>query len=147
MAEVLGPRFVWLDLDCVVTGDLAPLFDRPEDFITWGDTNPKNSVNGSMVMMTAGARRQVLDDFDPETSPALTRRVGHFGSDQAWISHVLGQGEVRWGMADGVYSYRVHLKPARGVLPQNARIIFFHGQIDPWSPEAQRLAWVRDNWR
>lgn len=147
MRDVLGARFVWLDLDCVVTGDLGPLLDRPEDFITWGDTNPRNSVNGSMVMMTAGARAQVYDQFDPKLSPDLTRRVGHFGSDQAWISRVLGQGEARWGVADGIYSYRVHLKPKRGVLPDNARIVFFHGQVDPWSAEAQRLGWVRDNWR
>lgn len=145
--DVLGERFVWLDLDCVVTGDLAPLFDRTEDFISWGDTNPSNSVNGSMVMMTAGARARVYEDFDPATSPELTRRLGHFGSDQAWISKVLGKGEARWGAADGIYSYRVHLKPLRGVLPANARIVFFHGQVDPWSPEAQRLGWVRDNWR
>jgi hypothetical protein len=147
MAKVLGKRFVWLDLDCVITGDLAPLFDRTEAFLSWGDTNPKNSVNGSMVMMTAGARREVYETFDPATSPELTRRVGHFGSDQAWISRCLGDKEARWGVRDGVYSYRVHLRPQRGVLPANARVVFFHGQIDPWSAEAQRLGWVRDNWR
>lgn len=147
MRELLGERFAWLDLDCVITGDLAPLLDRPEAFISWGDTNPRNAVNGSMVMMTAGARRQVYDDFDPALSPDLTRRVGHFGSDQAWISRCLGDGEARWGVKDGIYSYRVHLKPQRGVLPENARVVFFHGQVDPWSPEAQRLGWVRDNWR
>lgn len=147
MREVLGERFVWLDLDCVVTGDLKPLFDRTEPFLSWGDTNPRNSVNGSMIMMDAGARANVYADFDPKTSPDLTRRLGFFGSDQAWISYKVGDEEPRWGVADGVYSYRVHLKTMRGALPHNARLVFFHGQVDPWSAEAQRLAWVRDHWR
>jgi hypothetical protein len=38
MADIVGPRFVSLDLDCVVAGDLTPLWDRPEDFVMWGDT-------------------------------------------------------------------------------------------------------------
>lgn len=147
MRQVLGKRFVWLDLDSVVTGDLAPLFDRTEPFLSWGDTNPRNSVNGSMIMMDAGAHPQVYADFDPQTSPELTRRLGYFGSDQAWISYKLGDGQPRWGVKDGIYSYRVHLRPQRGVLPSNARLVFFHGQHDPWGPEAQRLAWVRENWR
>src|SRR5690606_17846609 len=29
MAEVIGPRFVMLDLDCVICGGLAPIFRRP----------------------------------------------------------------------------------------------------------------------
>lgn len=149
MAEILGPRFVWLDLDCVIVRDLSPLFDRPEPFISWGDTNPRNSVNGSMIMMDAGARREVYDDFDPKFSPSLTLRLGHHGSDQAWISHKVGNKEPRWGVKDGVYSYRMHLRPPRGsgALPQNARVVFFHGAHDPWGPECQRLAWVRANYQ
>lgn len=149
MRDVLGPRFIWLDLDCVVTGDLSPLFDRTEDFISWADTNPRNSVNGSMVMMNAGARASVYETFDPLTSPALTLRVGRFGSDQAWMSHVLGDGQARWTRKDGVYSYRMHIRPPRGNggLPNDARLVFFHGQIDPWSSEGQRLGWVRAHYQ
>lgn len=62
---VFGPRFVSLDLDCVLVGDVTPLWDRPDDFVMWGDTNPTTAYNGSMFLMTAGARRKVWDDFDP----------------------------------------------------------------------------------
>lgn len=149
MRDILGPRFIWLDLDCVITGDLTPLFDRAEDFISWADTNPKNSVNGSMVMMNAGARREVYDRFDPMSSPALTLRLGHHGSDQAWISHCLGDKEAKWTSRDGVYSYRIHVRPPRGNwrLPPGARIVFMYGQHDPWGPECQRLDWVRANYQ
>jgi hypothetical protein len=28
-AELIGPRFVSVDLDCVITGDMRPVWDRP----------------------------------------------------------------------------------------------------------------------
>lgn len=146
-AQLFGPRFISLDLDCVITGDLAPLFERDEDFIIWGDTNPTTPYNGSMFMLRSGTRRKVWEDFDPRTSPAKGRALGYFGSDQAWIGACLGPDEAKWSKADGVYSYRIDIKRGDGVLPDDARIVMFHGVVDPWSAEAQRLAWVRQFYR
>ncbi len=146
IAAVLGERFVWMDLDTVVVGDLAPLFDRPEDFVIWGETDPRSFYNGSMVLMTAGARRQVWDDFDPKQSPMVAKRAGRFGSDQGWISYRLGPHEATWGRDDGVYSYRVHIAPNGNRLPENARVVMFHGKEDPWGRRAQQVPWVREHW-
>ncbi len=136
-----------LDLDCVVTGDLTPIFEAPEDFRIWGLTHPNNPYNGSLVVMNAGARPQVWDNFDPVTSPQKASRAGFFGSDQAWLCACLGPNEAKFGKADGVYSYRLDVRPSSGRLPGDARIVFFHGQNDPWGPEARRLPWVKDNYR
>jgi hypothetical protein len=152
IAEIFGPRFVSLDLDCLVTGDLRPLWDRPEDFVIWGDTNPHTFYNGSMVLMTAGARRQVWERFDPTRSPEEARRAGCFGSDQGWISYCLGPGESKWSKADGVYSFRNDLtQPATRRfsrhLPADARMVFFHGRHDPWNGEVQaQCPWVKEHW-
>lgn len=144
---VLGPRFVSLDLDCVLLGDLTPLWHRPEDFVMWGDTNPKTHYNGSMVLMTAGARPKVWTEFNPHTSPGLAMAAGHFGSDQGWISFCLGPGEARWTKADGVYSYRNDIR-LTGVLPTNAKAVFFHGRHDPWSPDVRRShTWIDAHYR
>jgi hypothetical protein len=148
--EIFGLRFVSLDLDCVIVGDLRPVWDRPEDFVIWGDTNPRTRYNGSMFLLTAGARPQVWDRFDPATSPRQALAAGNHGSDQAWISYVLGKGEARWTKADGVYSYRNEIlgSGAGGALPPGARVVFFHGQHDPWSPDVQqRHTWVREYWQ
>lgn len=144
-AELIGPRFVSMDLDVVVTGDLAPLWDRREDFVMIKSATPppRYLYNGSMVMMTAGCRRHVWDDFDARTSPRETVVKKMFGSDQAWISLKLGPGEATWDREDGVYSYRIHLEPKGGVLPEGARLVSFHGADDPWGPRAQQLEWVR----
>lgn len=146
-AETFGPRLVSLDLDCVIVRDMSPVWDRSEDFVIWGDTNPKTLYNGSMVMLTAGARPKVWTEFDPMVSPKKAQASGNFGSDQAWISYCLGKGEAKWTRADGVYSYRNEIMHHGGRLPVDARIVMFHGVVDPWSPAAQRLPWVRCNWR
>jgi len=147
IGKVFGRRFVSLDLDTVITGDLVPLFDRPEDFVIWGETNPKSWYNGSLWMLTAGARPQVWTDFNPRRSPHDAKRAGRFGSDQGWISHCLGKGEATWSVADGVYSYRVHLKPKGNQLPANARIVNCHGEHDPWDAEMQRIPWVKEHYQ
>lgn len=147
IGDVFGPRFLSMDLDVVVTADLTPIVERPEDFVIWGDTNPRTFYNGSLVLMTAGARPHVWTTFDPIASPLAAKAAGHFGSDQGWISHCLGKGEATWTKDDGVYSFQNHLKPQAGLLPENARIVVFHGHQDPWAREVQRTyPWVRQHW-
>lgn len=148
IGDVFGPRFVSLDLDCVIVGDLDPIWNRSEDFIIWGDTNPKTDYNGSMFMLTAGARPTVYESFDPKTSPVKAMRAGKFGSDQGWISYCLGGNEAKWTKADGVYSFRNDVRYAgRLDLPKGARIVFFHGDVDPWKPLGQKHEWVRTHYR
>jgi hypothetical protein len=150
-ADWLGTRILSLDLDCVITGSLDELVARPEDFVIWGETNATSPYNGSMVLLTAGARPQVWESFDRETSPAASFAAGYFGSDQGWIAYCLGPHEARFRADEGVLSYRLHVKRGthgnRLELPRHARVVFFHGEVDPWSPEAQRLDWVREHWR
>jgi len=147
MAEVFGPRVAIMDLDCVVTDDLCPIFDCPQDFRIWGMTNPNNPYNGSLTVMDTGARPQVWTDFDPVASPAKARQMGYYGSDQAWLCACLGPDEARFGRTDGVYSFRVDLQQGKRELPHNARIVFFHGSHDPWREPASRLHWVQRHYR
>lgn len=147
IGAVFGDRFVSVDLDTVIVADLAPLFDRPEDFVIWGETNKRSWYNGSLWLLRAGARPQVWTQFNPRTSPHVAYRAGRFGSDQGWISYILGPGEATWSIMDGVYSYRVHLKPRGSTLPANARVVNFHGEHDPWSPCVQRISWVAEHYQ
>lgn len=143
-AETFGPRIVSLDLDCVITGDLRPLWDRPESFVGWQDPLHAWQINGSMMLLTAGAHPEVWEWFDPATSPAESLAAGYKGSDQGWVSQCLSDA-ARWTRADGVLSYRIDKCAA--ALPAGAKVVMFHGKLDPWSPEARRVSWVRDNWR
>lgn len=147
IGSVFGDRFVSMDLDCVITADLTPLWHREEDFVIWGDTAKGTLYNGSMFLLSAGARAKVWTTFDPVKSPQLTRKAGQFGSDQGWISYCLGPGEARWSTNDGVYSFRNQIAPNRNGLPANARAVFFHGRVDPWSSYGQSIPWIRTHWR
>lgn len=145
-AQWFGERYVSVDLDSVVTGDLTSVWNRPEDVVLWGNTHKTTHYNGSMVLMTAGARPQVWETFDPKTSPGQARDAGQLGSDQGWMSYVLGPGEAMWTQRDGVYSYRNDIRPT-GVFPTDARLVLMHGQVDPWTPFAQRMEWVHTHYR
>lgn len=142
----LGDRLFSIDLDTVITQNITPLLDRPEDFVIWGDTAKNTLYNGGIWLMTPGTRKRVWDKFTP-MAPQITKKHGIVGSDQAWISHVLGPGEATWTTKDGVYSYRNHLKQGRLPKPPDARLVSFHGIVNPWSPEAQAHRWVRENYR
>ena len=143
----LGDRFVCLDLDTVIVGDMAPLWDRPEDFVIWKSSTSGNPYNGSMFLMTPGARPQVWRDFDPVWSPINTRRAGLYGSDQAWIAYILGGSETTWTQKDGVLSFRLNVERQR-TMPDHARIVFFHGNGDPWElPIQKRYPWVKAAYR
>jgi hypothetical protein len=148
---IFGPRFMLTDLDIVVAGEpdsINRLVDVPEDFKIWGDTAKGTPYNGSLTLMTAGARRQVWDTFDPIESPKRGRDLGYIGSDQAWIAACLGPNERKWTAKDGVYSYRNEIQHKDGHLPAGARIVVFHGSVDPWSPSARaRHPWVREHYR
>lgn len=142
--KLFGDRIVSMDLDTVIVRNIEPLFDRPEDFVIWGCSDfPTQWYNGGLFMLRTGTRPQVWTTFDPETSPGVSLRARCFGSDQGWIRYVLGNKEATWGEKDGVYSFRKHLAPMGDVLPAAARIVNFHGKVDPWSQRAQQFKWIR----
>lgn len=146
-AKQFGSRFVSLDLDCIVTGNLEPLLDIDEEFAIWGDTSRRNKYNGSLILMTAGARPKVWREFDPVKSPQATKRAGMLGSDQAWIAYCLGPKEKVFNKEDGVYSFRNHIENKLKELPENARIVFFHGTRNPWDDDVKKeYGWVSKHW-
>lgn len=143
-AEWYGERFVLLDLDIVITGDVVPLWDRPDEFVIYRDPLYPRQFCGSMFMLHAGMRPEIWEFFDPARSPLAARRAGYRGSDQAWISYI-AEGAATWGPEDGVYSYRKHIAPNRGKLPADARVTVWHGAAKPWR-EGRALPWVRENY-
>lgn len=144
--EVFGKRILSIDLDMVITGDVTPLWDRPEDVVLWADQlNKTTPYNGAMQLIRAGSRPDVYDRFDPIISPKVTIAAGLFGTDQAWISYVLGGNEARWTSADGALSWRVHCRMFKK-LPEGARIVNFHGNEDPWMLR-ERVPWIAEHYR
>lgn len=146
--EHVGKRFVSLDLDVALTGDLTPLFEADHDFLAWKGPRSDRHVNGSIWVMDTGSQHEVWDRFDPEESPGLTHAAGCRGSDQGWIQYCVNNGwaEVEYlDKDDGIYSFRLEVAIDRkGELPENARVVIFHGPNNPWDPHIQvSYPWVK----
>ncbi len=149
MADLLGKRFIWFDLDMVVTGNIDHIIGAPERFAMWGDTAYKFQYNGSLCLMDAGIFPHVWADFKGIESLQMARAAGFIGSDQSWISMKVGVGERMFGKADGVYSFKNHYKADNiRKLIDGCCIVFFHGQYDPWHANIQaEYPWVKDHYR
>lgn len=148
--ETFGQTVVSIDLDTVIVGDITPLFDRPEDFVIWGESDFPHTTPycGSLWMLRTGTRTKVWTEFDAATSPKAAMKAGCRGSDQGFISYILGPGEATWTKKDGVYSFRKDLsKRPNYALPADARVTCWHGKTDPWSHRAQQIPWVLEHYR
>lgn len=137
--RLVGERFLFLDLDVLLVDDLAPLVDRPEDFVIWRDPGRNATYNTSVMLMSAGARPAVWGSFDVRMADRATRRLT--GSDQAWVTLVLGE-EATWGPENGVLSCKWECPEGP---PDHARILVFHGKPKPWGRDAP--AWARELWQ
>lgn len=143
-AQIFGERFVCMDLDCVIGGPLDPLFDRRDDLMLFKGTAPDRPYNGSMVLVRAGCRPQVYEEFS-QGAATLSGEM-FVGSDQAWLALCLGWNEKVWSEKDGVFFYGQGsaYKP-KTVSP---RILFFPGKIKPWTIAPLRIdQFVSNNYR
>jgi hypothetical protein len=150
MKYLIGARFVWMDLDTLILGNIDHILSDKSDFKIWRVEDEFMPCNGSMVLHRAGSRTHIWDNFKAnlvDPSHGLKRVNGFNGSDQAWIAQHLGPDDGYFGKPDGVYSFRCHIRERTNELPVGAKIVFFHGRSDPWHYDIQdRYEWVRDNY-
>jgi len=165
IAKLLGERILLMDIDCVVTGSLDPIVDRPEPAVFWHNPNfavggRRGFYQGSMQLLTAGACPFLWSDFDPSATMGwLNRRFG--GAEQCWISERLNTDYPHagwrwnfphWTESDGVYGAGrlMNGKMGNGVtshLPDNARIVFTPGDRSPSQPAFQAShPWAKEHW-
>jgi hypothetical protein len=141
-AKLFGKRFVCMDLDCVIGGQLDPLFDRKDDLMLFKGTEPTRPYNGSMMLITAGCRPHVFEDFDQAGADASGEAF--CGSDQAWLAHKLGWNEATWDESDGVWFYGKRYLAE--VKRANPTVLFFPGKRKPWEL-APVFPWMRKHYR
>lgn len=136
--KLLGPRYVSIDLDCVVMGNLDKILGRKEPFLIWKrpiiDKRKKKDVyNGSLWMMDTGCRPEVWEEFNGAVSTSSIPQEKEFlMTDQGWLLYKLGPKQPGWTEKDGVFMWswlqRKGIPP-----PENCKIIFFNGFWKPWN--------------
>jgi len=147
MKDIIGPRFVSVDLDMLLVDDVTPIFDRPEPFVGYRDSKNPRCYSGALWMKDAEAENQVWDTIRLVRALDLGE-ADYVGSDQCWQTTAIGEDKhPRWSWEDGVYDFwNIEGLPR---LPENARIICFNGMRRDMSMKKFQDAypWIEEHWK
>jgi hypothetical protein len=137
-----GP-VIYFDLDTVIVGDLTPFYDliksTTERKLFMLKPFGKHERMASGIMAWTGDWSRLYDNFDYE------KHSKQFRGDQDYIADAIkpeDNVDFIQNHISGIYSYKYHCRPK---LPNDARIVCFHGHPRPH--EAQHQDWVKRNWR
>lgn len=142
-ADIFGERLLWIDLDTLIVGDMAPLVDRDDDLVLWRNPsripwgNPaipgRPFYNTSLGLHRCGTKPSLWFKFDPQNPKCR--------DDQWWLSDRLGPDMPYWDGSHGVYRLGRDDTPGSGVsgeLPENARVVTFPGSEGKWQDKRIR---------
>jgi hypothetical protein len=141
----MDDRLVCIDLDVVVTGELDPLFDRPESFLILQGANAANPCpfNGSLMMLRPGVHPEVWSDFTVDVAAKVP--FYEFPDDQGWLWHKVPDA-AGWkaGPSSGVYAFQKPGWPKGNDLPTDARLVVFPGWRSP--EKFFHVPWIKKHW-
>ena len=154
---------LFLDLDVVIVDNITPFFEEPGDFLIIHDWKRPWRITGnsSVYRFQLGAHPDVLERFRAEHEQVRAR----LRNEQAWLSEVIHEkGRLSYWPAAWCASYKYHCIPTWPLnyfrtprIPAGARILIFHGVINP--PDAlegrsshpwrrpRPAPWIADHWR
>lgn len=154
---------LFLDLDVVIVDDITPFFEVPGEFLIIHDWKRPWRVTGnsSVYRFEIGKHADVLEEFRADPEGARQR----FRNEQAFLSDVIHrQGKLKYWDASWCASYKYHCIArwplnyfTEPKIPKGARIIIFHGVMNP--PDAlegrnngnwrmtRPAKWIADHWR
>lgn len=121
---------LYLDLDCVVVGDLTPLAALTDLTVLRDFYRPKG-LQTALMVLPEHERRAVWEAFTRNPASIMAR----YRSDQEYLeTHWLERATRMQDVVDGLYSYKADRIANRGV-PRDARVIMYHGKPRPWETE------------
>lgn len=144
-------KCLYFDLDTVILKDISFIIDVVDNeleenecvgiraFNPIRNKNPETEFNSGMIAWN-GDLRYIFDEFDYERDSCNKMFCG----DQDYIHLKLREKKKKvyfWqDVIDGLYSYKRHIKPSGSRLPDDARIVCFHGHPRPH--EITELPWI-----
>jgi hypothetical protein len=145
IGKLFGERFISIDLDAIIMGDLSPIFDRTEEAVFLKGISSSVPYCGSLFMLNAGCRQEVWDNFDSVASPVITKAAGLRGSDQAWISYCL-KNEATWQYGKDILDFSHYTRYGKLEKEKpDCSIMFFNGNIKPWDIKIRnKYSWIKE---
>ncbi len=129
-AEIFGAeKIICMDIDVLIVGNIDHIINRDADCCFVNGSSPlKRRYNGGLVMVKAGSRPEVYNQFTQDGAVESGKKF--VGSDQAWYNHILSQDEQTYGPEDGVYFFGSNFKAKyRKYPPENICILLFPGSV------------------
>jgi hypothetical protein len=145
---VIQAKTVYLDLDMVILGDFATIFDRQEDFAMMENFNRSGFPSSTIMFFNHKSPLEVYKRFVVNSEYWLKyhkdHRDGPYLGDQAFIWDSLGRNVSLFQPQEyGIKSYRKQILPT-GNLPKHAKIISFAG---PYKPHNVQHEWLTAAWK
>ena len=127
-----GERFLYLDLDVVITEDITSILSRTEPFVTIQDWI-YDTYNSSAMLMTGGEHSHVYDLFIKDKDKAMQSCPQ---GDQQWITNYVKADFFNDGDFASFRMSSCEQEP-------KGKIVVFHGKPDPHEVKG---TWVEENW-
>lgn len=154
---------LFLDLDVVIVDDITPFFEHPGEFLIIKDWKRPWRITGnsSVYRFQLGAHADVLRHFLEQQMDIRHRHR----NEQEYLSHAMkDRGRLGYWPADWCRSYKYHCIPPWPTnywqtpgIPPDARILVFHGEVNPPDALAGRrnralrvvrpAPWIAEHWR
>jgi hypothetical protein len=163
-ADLSGLRgtALFLDLDVVIVDDITPFFEHPGEFLIIKDWKRPWRVTGnsSVYRFRLGAHADVLQEFLDHQSDV--RKA--YRNEQEYLSRAMHErGKLAYWPLDWCRSFKYHCITRwptnwwrAPVIPPQARILIFHGEVNPPDALAGRrnrrfrfvrpAHWVAQHW-
>lgn len=154
---------LFLDLDVVIVDTIDCFFEQKGDFFIIKEwASDENNGNSSVYRFEAGSLGEVLEEFIKNRDEV----VSSYDNEQLYLSRkVEALGFLNFWPQGWCPSYRNHCLPKNrlkrwfvpGNIPEDAKIIIFHGAPDPedallgrgdrWYRRIKATPWIADFWR
>ena len=153
---------LFLDLDVVIVDDITPFFEVPGEFLIIHDWKRPWRITGnsSVYRFELGRHPDVLVKFRAEFEAIRAK----FRNEQAYLSDEMqAKGMLKYWDESWCASYKYHCIPRwpsnywrAPFIPKDARILIFHGVMNPpdalagrsngnWR-HARPAPWIADHW-
>ncbi|MGV8925717.1 MAG: hypothetical protein ACOH2G_08580 [Ewingella sp.] len=144
-ADIGNQDILLLDLDTVITGDLSPFMEkRPFTALTdfYCESQAQAPMASAVMYIPANVKARVWQQFIHDPVGNMRRHIkkpNH--GDQGFVGSVLAADRWQDVLPSAAISYKKDVAAAgrwsrsvgNGSVPDDARLVCFHGQPRPWN--------------